>query len=227
MRRFLAVLAPLLLIAGSLTAWSPPRPPPVRIIEDFSGSPVGRFPKNFRSWPLERHKAVRVYRVSSEPGNRYLEAYDAEQISAQIFRKFYWNPRSYPVLNWRWRARTLPAGADERVPQKNDSACGVYVVFGGWSGKSVKYVWSARVPAGAVIPKRKGKSFSIVKNSGRGRGWQAVSVNVVEDYRRLFGEEPGQDPIGIGLLTDGNATRSPAACDYDDFILATSASPGR
>ncbi len=190
---------------------------PVRTIEDFSTQEPGKFPGQFRTLPFQRHKASQVYRVKQEGSNRYLAAEDRNDLSVQIFRKFYWETADTPILKWRWRARIHPAGADESNPATNDSACGIYVVFGGYTGKSVKYIWSARQPLGKEISKKRGRSFSVVTSSGPAGIWKEVSTDVREDYHRLFGEEPKQDPIGVGFLTDGNATHTPAACDYDDF----------
>lgn len=204
----------LLLLSPSLLA-----APFSQIIEDFSGQEVGKFPKNFRTRPFQRSKAAEVYRVSLEGENRYLVADDAKDISVQIFRKFYWETTQYPILRWRWRAQILPKGADESIPSRNDSACGIYVVFGGYSGRSIKYIWSERQPVGKEISKKKGRSFSIVKASGPAGAWREVSTDVRADYRRLFGEEPSLNPIGFGILTDGNATHSRSACDYDEFAI--------
>ncbi len=193
-----------------------------RVVEDFSTGVVGRFPRGFRTFPFQRDKAEKVYRVAEEGGNLFMAAEDREELSIQIFRKFYWEVQKEPILRWRWRARILPKGSDERDLQKgNDSACGIYVPFGGYTGKVIKYLWSAKLPVGTEILKKPGRSFSVVKSSGEGKEWQEVSVNVVEDYQRLFGERPRQNPLGIGFLTDGNATHSPAACDYDDFAVAS------
>ena len=40
----------------------------------------------------------------------------------------------------------------------------------------------------------------------------------MDEYRRLFKGNP-KDPSGIGILTDGDGTRTPAVCDYDDFQI--------
>src|SRR3989338_4914746 len=186
-------------LAGTLFASPPATPPASRLIEDFSASRPGEFPKNFRTLPFHRGEAGQVYRVREEEGNRYLEAYDNRDLSEQIFRKFFWETRDYPVLRWRWRARVHPKGADESRPAANDSACGIYVVFGGYTGKSVKYIWSAHQPLGKEIAKKKGRSFSVVISSGPAGDWREVTTNVRDDYRRLFGEEPKQDPIGVGI----------------------------
>ncbi|HUK40304.1 MAG TPA: DUF3047 domain-containing protein [Candidatus Acidoferrales bacterium] len=48
--------------------------------------------------------------------------------------------------------------------------------------------------------------------------WYEEEVNFYNDYKELFGAEPGKAQ-GIGLLTgsDSHEIRSPA--DHDDFVL--------
>jgi hypothetical protein len=57
------------------------------------------------------------------------------------------------------------------------------------------------------------------KNLGK---WKTIAVNVVEDFRRVFKTDPEREPNGFGILTDGNATHTPAVCDYDDFKISES-----
>jgi len=47
-------------------------------------------------------------------------------------------------------------------------------------------------------------------------------VNFYQDYKELFGAEPGQ-VLGIGLMTSSSFTKSVATADYDDFLLLTPA----
>ena len=58
----------------------------------------------------------------------------------------------------------------------------------------------------------------ILRSGAGGDCWVEERVNVPEDYRRLFGGDPGK-PHGIGVLTDGDDTKSTAEGDYDDFRL--------
>ena len=61
----------------------------------------------------------------------------------------------------------------------------------------------------------------VLESSAKSKGvWKTNAVNVLEDYRRIFKNDPDKDPSGFGLLTDGNATHSPASCDYDDFKIS-------
>lgn len=192
---------------------------PVVGIDSFAKGAAGEFPKGWRTWPTQGGKAREVYKITDEGGNKFLAAHDDKDHSVQIFREFGWDIQTHPVLAWRWRARTLPRGANETSGATNDSACGVYVIFGKAAGKGLKYVWSSALPVGATHTKQEGKMYFRVLESGAGSGWRSHTVNVVADYTKFFGHAPEKNPVGIGILTDGNATHSPAACDYDDFAL--------
>ncbi len=202
--------------------YSPKKLPPLRVVEDFSGYELDKFPKNFRTYPFQRSKAEQVYLVKDEGGNKVLHAFDDKDLSVQAFKRFPWEVKRWPHFSWRWKAVTLPPNADENNGRPNDSACGIYVTFGGYTGNAIKYVWSTTLPAGTVVEKKPNKFYIVVLDSGSGGvgSWQTKAVNVLEDHKRLFKSEPSADPDGFGLLTDGNATHSPSACDYDDFKVS-------
>lgn len=202
--------------------YTPKKLPPLRVVESFSQYEVGKFPSAFRTYPFQRGKAEQIYLVQEEGGNRFLHASDDKDVSVQTFRKFFWEAKRWPHFSWRWRAVTLPKGAAENNKVVNDSACGVYVVFGGYTGKVLKYVWSTSLPVGSAHEKKPNKFYFLVAESGAAKvgSWQTVTVNVLEDYKRIFKEEPTSEPDGFGLLTDGNATHTPATCDYDDFRIS-------
>jgi hypothetical protein len=190
---------------------------PPTVVEDFEGVTPGEFPSRFTTFPFQRRKAKKVYRVADDGKNRFLQAVDRDGLSVQVFRRFEWKLAQRQVLQWRWRPQILPVGARESDRRTNDSACGVYVVFGSYRGPVLKYVWSTTLPIDTVVTKEEGEIYIVVKGNGPTNKWDWVTVNVQADYRRLFGEEPTKEPIGLGLLTDGNATESSSACDYDDF----------
>lgn len=197
-----------------------------KTVENFSHYKIGKFPKNFRTYPFQRHNAKKVYAVAEEENNQFLRAVDDQDISVQAMRDFHWDVERYPWITWKWRARTLPEGGDERQPASNDSACGVYIIFGKYTGKVLKYVWSNQAPVGTVVKKKPGQMDIIVLQSGVPRQagqWETVRINVPEAYQKAFGEPLDKNPSGIGLLTDGNALHVGSACDYDDFVLHTRA----
>jgi Protein of unknown function (DUF3047) len=207
----LAVLV-LLLVLG-------PRPglaADCRPIADFARYTVGEFPDD---WKPKEDRAREIYKVLEQGGLRFIRA-TARSTGLQIGREFDWDLKAFPALAWKWRPQLFPHGADERESGKNDSALGVYAVFpqGPASVKTVKYVWSATVPAGTTASASRGLTRMIVLRSGErvdGK-WVAETANVAQDYAKLFGEPPKQ-PRGIALLTDADDTKSAAVGDYTDF----------
>lgn len=217
-------LAVVLLIAISVDIDSVVAQIRSKTVENFSHYTVGKFPRSFRTYPFQRGKARHVYEVAEENGNQFLRAVDDQDISVQVMREFVWDIERYPWISWKWRAQTLPKGGDERKAASNDSACGVYIVFGKYTGKVLKYVWSDKAPVGTVVKKDPGKMDIFVKQSGPPKSpgqWQTVTVNVPADYQKAFGEPLDKNPTGIGMLTDGNALHVKSACDYDDFVIYT------
>lgn len=191
-------------------------------LDDLSTSKTGNFPKRWRTWPLQRSAAEKVYSVAEEGGAKYIKAYDDHDASQQIFLNFNWKADERPNLSWKWRATTLPAGAREDNDATNDSACGVYAVVGRYDGHAIKYVWSTSLPAGTVVTRRDGNLKIKVLDSGsqNRRKWVSRKVNVVADYEALFGRKIDKNPSGIALLTDGNALHKPSGCDYTDFAIS-------
>lgn len=198
-------------------------------IATFQSDAVGAFPAKWRTWPTQGDQAREVYHVKEDGGNKYLSADDSKDLSTQIFRDFVWDVNSHPLLSWRWRAITVPKGANESSPSTNDSACGVYVMFSKYRGIGLKYVWSSTLPAGTVVTKSLGKMYFIVLDSGAANvgKWRSQTVNIAADYQKAYGQPMPKtiQAVGIGLLTDGNATHSRAACDYDDFSRAKATLP--
>ena len=195
----------------------------VKVVEQFSPADQGHLPSGWRA--LNTRKARGIYRVRMEGGNAYLEAHTRGE-AVQIGKEFSVDPHQWPYLTWRWRVHRLPVGGDERIRDRNDSAAGVYVVFRrGWPSPlrhTLKYVWSAskglkgKTLRGLVNP----NSFYIVLEDATSprNQWIQETVNVLEDYRRLFHKDP-PEVLGIGVLTDGDNTQSEAWADYDDFVF--------
>ncbi|MBI3249379.1 MAG: DUF3047 domain-containing protein [Deltaproteobacteria bacterium] len=189
-------------------------------LENFESYPSRAFPQAWKVRGSEE-EARMVYRVAEENGNRFLHAH-AEKQSVQIGMMRAFPPTQYPILQWRWRVKALPVGADERVGQTNDSAAGVYVVFDNTiTPRVIKYVWSAVLPQGIQIdsPSYWRAKVVVLESGAPTTGdWTQETVNVYEDYKKLFGDEPGEVE-GVALLTDSDTTGSVAEADYDDFAL--------
>jgi len=185
-----------------------------RLVDDFAKAVVGEFPGG---WKARKDDAKAVYKVAEEGGKRFLRA-DAKNLGVQAGKQFEWNLNEYPVLAWSWRPQEFPKGADERT-KKNDSALAVYAVFphSPVSVRSVKYIWSEKVPKGTHIPQTHGNTQGVVLRSGGGDGWVDERVNVLEDFKRYFKSDEVPKPEGIGVLTDSDDTSGRARGDYARF----------
>lgn len=187
------------------------------VLDDFSRATPGELPAG---WKLRKDSGRGVYTVREEGGRRFLAAV-SDSIGIQAAREQPWDIATYPVLAWAWRLREHPKGSDERQSKTNDSALSVYAVWphSTVSLKSLKYVWSAAVPAGTSLTSSAGLTQGRVLRSGpapKGE-WVEERVNVLADYRARFKETDVPKPAGIAVLTDADDTDSRAAGDYARF----------
>ncbi len=189
-------------------------------LETFDNYQPATFPGQWEVRGDEREARV-VYRIAEESGNRFLHA-RAEKQEVQIGLSHVFAPEEFPILRWRWRVEQLPAGADERTVQTNDSAAAVYVIFDNRIlPRAIKYVWSSTLPAGTRIdsPVYWRAKVVVLESGASGLGeWRQETVNFYQDYKELFGAEPGEVQ-GIAVLTDAGTTATVAEADYDDFTL--------
>ena len=182
------------------------------------------FPQN---WKVRGNEEVAriVYQVMEENGNHYLRAYaDKQDVQIGISRSL--QPKEFPTLQWRWRAKQFPTGANERAVKTNDSVAGVYVIFDSTLvPRAIKYVWSSSLPIGTRFTSPVyWRSRIVVLQSGPAQPneWKLETVNFYHDYKALFGTEPGE-VLGFAILTDSDVTKSIAEADYDDFAVLSAA----
>jgi hypothetical protein len=218
--RLVAVAAAGVAVAAAVLGAGSPAPLAAAecvVLEDFSKGKVGELPPE---WKLRDDEGKGVYALREEGGRRFLRA-TARGVGIQAGRKVEWDLERYPVLTWAWRAVEFPTGADERKSKTNDSALAVYAVFPHTriSVRSLKYVWSALVPAGTQLESNVGLTKVRVLRSGTERRgqWVEERADVRADARARFGGSELPRPEGIAVLTDSDDTKSSAQGDYDSF----------
>ena len=186
-------------------------------VENFAKGKVGEFPPD---WKPRKETGRAVYSIQEQGRLRYLHA-AARGLGIQAAKPYEWDLARYPVLAWSWRPVEFPAGSDERHAKTNDSALAVYAVFSHtpWSVKSLKYIWSAVAPVGTHLTSSAGLTQARVLRSGaQGKGeWVEERANILDDYRKYFGEGDVSKPGGIAVLTDSDDTGSSAQGDSANF----------
>ncbi len=194
--------------------------------ETFQQYQAGVFPSGWKVRGSEA-TAQTVYRIAEEEGNRFLHAYANNQ-DVQIGREYICKPRDYPILRWRWRATQLPRGANERAKKTNDSAAAVYVIFdSNLVPRAIKYVWSSTLAVGTRFDSPvywRAKVIVLQRGPAEPDEWRQESVNFYQDYKDLFGFEPGE-VRGIAVLSDSDTMTSVSEAAYDDFMLLPGKTP--
>ena len=193
-------------------------------LDNFDADQPLTFPQNWQVRGSEE-AARAVYKVEVEGGNHFLHAH-AEKQDVQIGLTRSFQPKEFPVLQWRWRVKQLPTGGNEGALNTNDSAAGVYVVFDSTVlPRVLKYVWSSSLPVGTHVTSPvywRAKVIVLESGPDQGNEWKVETVNLYNDYKESFEAEPGEIQ-GIAILTDSDITKSVAEADYDDFTLLSTA----
>jgi len=133
--------------------------------------------------------------------------------------------RAFHRLTWKWRADVLPRGGDECAPGEEDSAAVVYVTWKrGLKWYALKYVWSAVGAKGNVCGQKRNPFVAqdtiILETGGPLGAWKAETIDLDAQFRAHFGGDDVPDLQGLGLMSDGDQTRSESAADYGGFVLS-------
>jgi hypothetical protein len=188
--RALCLAAALLVWGGSVGEWAAAGGS--LVIEDFTAREPDGFP---RGWKTQNNSRGReTYTIRTEGHLAFLSARQADQ---RVYKRIAWDPKALPVLTWRWRLLSAPAGTDPIavVYVSLDTDLYFIPVF-------TKYTWSATRPVGSVVEGGMFSGTEIVVQSGvKPAGeWVEERVNVYEDFKRIHGHEPARESWGISLL---------------------------
>jgi hypothetical protein len=205
-----------------------------KLLDDFESDTPGQPPRNWRT-DKNRDTLVPITDevlsdrqhvfVREEEGNQFARVYTRNEAYRVIRSHKYsldWHVEKRPYLRWRWRAKALPEGANEKEG-RNDTGGALYVTFDtDWLGrpKSIKYTYSSSLPVGTTVDFGPLQVLVVASKPDNGLDkWITHERNVVEDYRRLFGEAPDKTPLAIMMWSDSDTMKSVGTVDFDDLML--------
>ncbi|MFP4014078.1 MAG: DUF3047 domain-containing protein [Chitinispirillaceae bacterium] len=194
------------------------------VIDTFSNCFSDKFPNLPCGWgPSQKWRNVEMYSIRQEQGNHFIKARTDGGVTT-IGRPVDFSLDKYPTLSWNWRVHSLPEGGNESIKEKGDSGAAVYVIFKGsfFRNHILKYVWSAELERGTLTesPYNSRTKIVVLRSGEREKGkWVEESVDLLNDYRRLFKSEP-PPVVAIAIMSDGDNTKSLVEADYDDFRLS-------
>ena len=228
-----ALLAVTAAAVGSVVAGAIGTSPVATVVEDWSRAPVGArgVPDGWRKYETIGGSPAYDFEVVQDASRRALRMRSARDHST-IARDLSVDLAQTPVLEWTWRIRALPDGGDVRRRETSDLTAHLFVVWpripAMLRSRLIGYGWDATAPAGTVTRSRKtGTVTFVLLHSGREEmdRWITEQRNVVEDYRRIYGEAP-DNPGALALSIDSNDTRSSAE-GLIGSIRFVAESPGR
>lgn len=173
---------------------------------------------------------VNYYQVVNDPSMPFVHAhYTPPEATTVLGFQLADNDRQRAnAVSWQWRAVTLPKGGDECANGRTDSAAVVYLTWKkAFRYFTLKYVWSAVGRQGAVCDRKRNPFVAqdtIILESGGPLGvWRTEEINLKTEFRRHFddGDPAGDVPdfVGVGIMTDGDQTKSESEADYAGFVL--------
>jgi len=184
------------------------------------------------------------YRVVEVDGTPALGA-EGREGGSGLWNKIRVDPQRSPILEWRWRVpRPDPGSPPLSVTSRASPMARLSLAFHGDAGAldfedraklrlakaltvhglpyaSLLYVWMMREPVDSVLhsPHTDRVRLIVVESGAQRAGeWVTIRRNVVEDFRRAYGEEPG-DIVSVGLMTDHGDDGSPRRMIYGDITF--------
>jgi len=221
----LATAAGLLAVALLIVVSAPAADPATDVVENWSGQPAGKtgIPEGWKgqSWGSPKYD----FRIEVVDGRKVLRA-RSDGDSSAIAKEVKVNVTTWPILQWSWQVVKLPTGGDARKSATDDEAAQIYVLFPRFPSavrsRIISYIWDTTAPVGSTFKSEKtGLVTYIVVRSGPSElgKWLTESRNVLEDYKKIYGENPSEDVGAISILIDSNDTRSSAESFFGEILF--------
>jgi hypothetical protein len=231
-----------LLVSSAIVAELARETAPRVEVSRFSEGRAGEAPPGWTSFVVSPFVTRTEYALVANNPSMVLEA-RAQDSASGLYRRIRIDPARHPIVEWRWRVMESLTGADPRIHARDDSPARIVICFHGdvkrldieerttvrmykaFTGERLPYamlmyVWASDAPAETVAASGyTGKIQMIVVDSGGRTGeWREFRRNVLEDYRRAFGEEPW-DIVAVGVMTDADNVNESARTQYGDIIF--------
>lgn len=176
-----------------------------------------------KNWKEKSFKGFTRYEVVEEDGQKCIKATSDASASA-LYYEIDFDPKDYPLLTWRWKVNNILAKGDALKKEGDDYAARVYVVFPSalfWRTKAINYIWANRLPQGQSVPNPfSSNACMIAVRSGPTQvgQWLDEKRNLLEDYRKCFGEDPPKAGA-VAIMTDTDNTGEQAVAWYGPIRL--------
>ncbi len=200
-------------------------------------------PNGWNFYRIAPFKKNTVYRLENYQGKTVLSA-NSKTSASGLAVKLRPRQASNLLLQWEWKALNPIVNADNADGYADDAPLRILVAFDGNKSKlplkekmtfemanlisgqempyaTLMYIWSGKSPVDTIITNAHTSRIKmIVVDSGWDNlgQWHKHQRDLAADYKRAYGEAPGE-VIGIALLTDTDNTKSETRAFYGDIEL--------
>ncbi|QJR13817.1 DUF3047 domain-containing protein [Usitatibacter palustris] len=214
-------------------------PTPFSIATALDGIPGG-----WHVYKLLRFKPLTQYSLVEDGGAQVVRAQANSSVSG-IRHQVSVDLHQYPIAAWRWKVPKLIEGADNTVPAVADAPARVIFTFEGGRDKlpgfeqlnydlaraltgnempyaTLMYIWEPDRPIGEIITHHNTTRVKMIiaANSQRELNrWYTERVNVLEDYRRAFHEDPPRVK-SVGIMSDSDNTGTSVVAYFGDISFS-------
>lgn len=232
--------AALIALGAGCAQWAPP--PDVPAAQAPAPASTASLPSSWQAFLLPGKRSTR-YTLLTQDGREVVHA-EADSSASMWRRAMRVESSQLDRVQFSWKVPALMAEADLTQGDTEDAPVRVVLAFEGDADKlsmrnrmmfdlaetltgerppyaTLMYVWDNRAPVESVITAaRSDRIRKVVVESGgrRCRNWLNYQRDVVADYRRAFGEDPGA-LIGVAVMTDSDNTQSRTEAFYGPIRL--------
>lgn len=214
------------------------------LIGDFSGLkdseslPKDWEPLHFKD--IERH--TRYSPVHTDKG--YAIKAESQNSSSGLIRRIRIDPLKYPVVEWHWKISNVYENGNAREKSGDDYPARLYITFSyepdkvGFFQKikfeaikvfhgeypptsALNYIWASQVEKGEILPNPftdRVKMIAVESGSANAGQWITERRNILDDYRKIYGEDP-PEISGVAIMTDSDNTKESAEAWYGDIVF--------
>jgi Protein of unknown function (DUF3047) len=210
------------LLALAVSAWAADV-----VLEDWKGQKLGAkgIPDGWQggqTWGLPQYDMT----IEENDGQRVVHLrskIESSTVSKDIKGKI--DLKETPILEWSWKAVTLPRGADSRKKNTDDQAAQLYVTWPRFPqavrSQIIGYIWDTSAPVGSFVKSQKTGmvTYVVVRSGPTDLGkWLTERRNVADDYRKIYGEQP-DGPGAISIAIDSDDTSSSAESYFGRILF--------
>lgn len=196
---------------------------------------------NLENWKPFYFPKIKNHSVYTIIDGNVLKAESNASASAVIYKSQF-NVYDYPMLEWRWKIENIYIKGDAAKKSGDDYPLRLYVMFeydplrAGFFKKmkyetakalygqypphsTLNYIWANNLHSEHILTNPyadEAKMIPVEQGTQKLNTWLIEQANIVEDYRRAFGEDPPAN-ASLAIMNDSDNTGE-HSISYIDYI---------